>query len=108
MTNEPEAVRAALEQPGVVLRRPHGQSGPYKVQPDKPAAPKVTVRQKDKIADAEKARARKEREEKKAKAAAERRAKAAAEDELADIEREEAELRERRQALRKRFHLRSV
>jgi colicin import membrane protein len=108
VTNEPEAVRAALEQPGVVLRRPHGQSGPYKVQPDKPTAPKVTAREKHKIADAEKSRARKDQEEKKAKAAAERRAKAAAEDELADIEREEAELRERRRALRKQFHLRSV
>ncbi len=108
VTNEPEAVRAALEQPGVVLRRPHGQPGPYKAQPDRPAMPKVTNRQKQKIAKAEKARERAERAERKAKATAERRAKAAAEDELADIEQEEARLRERRRALRKQYHLRSV
>lgn len=108
VTDEPEAVRAALEQPGVVLRRPHGQSGPYKAQPDRPAMPKVTKRQKQKIAKAGKARERAERAEKKAKATANRRAKAAAEDELADIEREEARLRERRRALWKQFHLRSV
>lgn len=106
VTDEPEAVRAALEQPGVVLRRPHGQSGPYKAQPDRPAIPKVANRQKQKIAKAGKERV--EQAEKKAKTAAERRAKAAAEDELADIEREEARLRERRRALRKQFHLRSV
>ena len=39
---------------------------------------------------------------------AERRAKAAAKDELADIQQEEAKLRERRHALQKQFHLRSV
>jgi colicin import membrane protein len=108
VTNEPEAVRAALEQPGVVLRRPHGQSGSYKAQPDKPATPKITARQKQKIAHDEKARERAESAEKKAKAAAERRAKAAAQDELVDIERQEAKLRERRRGLRKRFDLRSV
>jgi len=70
--------------------------------------PKVTKRQKQKIAKAGKARERAERAEKKAKATANRRAKAAAEDELADIEREEARLRERRRALWKQFHLRSV
>jgi colicin import membrane protein len=107
-TNEPDAVKAALEQPGVVLRRPHGQSGSYKAEPDKPATPKTTARQKQKIATAEKAREREEKARKKAEAAAERRAKAAAEDELADIEQEEARLRERRRALRKQYHLRSV
>lgn len=107
-TNEPDAVKAALGQPGMVLRRPHGQSGPYKAEPDKPATPKVTVRQKQKIAKAEKSRAGEERARKKAEAAAERRAKAAAKDELADIEQEEAKLRERRRTLQKQFHLRSV
>jgi len=111
-TNEPEAVKAALDQPGRVLRRVHGQSGSYKAQPDKPAAPKLTARQKAK---AEKEHRRREEERRKAEAAAEkkqkaatRRAKAAAQDELADIEREEARLRERRRALQKQFHLRSV
>jgi hypothetical protein len=106
LTNEPDAVKAALEHPGVVLRRPHGQSGPYKIQPDKPDTPKVTSRQKQKMAKAEKEREEKAR--KKAQAAAERRARAAAKDELADIEQEEAKLRERRRALQKQFHLRSV
>ena len=107
-TNEPDAVKAALAQPGVVLRRPHGQDGAYKVVPDKPAAPKVTARQKQKAGKALEARRRKEAKEKKAKAAAEKRAKKAVQDELADIEQEEAELRQRRQALQKKFHLRSV
>jgi colicin import membrane protein len=108
VTTEPDAVKAALEQPGLVLRRPHGQSGPYKAEPDKPTTPKVTTRQKAKIAKAEKDRAREEKARKKAQAAAERRAKAAAKDELADIEQEEAKLRQRRRALQKQFHLRSV
>jgi len=107
-TTEPDAVTAALEQPGVVLRRPHGQSGSYKAEPDKPAAPKVTARQKQKIAKAERTREREEKARKKAEAAVERRAKAAAKDELADIEQEEAKLRERRRTLQKQFRLRSV
>jgi hypothetical protein len=108
VTKEPDAVKAALEQPGVVLRRPHGQSGPYRAEPDKPATPKVSARQKQKAARAEKDREREEKTRKKAEAAAGRRARAAAKDELADIEQEEAKLRERRRALQKQFHLRSV
>lgn len=108
VTSEPDAVKAALEQPGVVLRRPHGQSGPYKAEPDKPATPKVTARQKQKIAKAGKNREREEKARKKAEAAAERRAKAAAEEELTQIEQEEDKLRQRRRALQKQFHLRSV
>lgn len=107
-TNEADAVKAALAQPGVVLRRPHGQAGAYKTNPDKPSPPKVTTGQKQKAAQAEQERHRKEVQEKKAKAAAERRAKAEAKDELAEIEREEAKLRERRQGLQKKFRLRSV
>lgn len=111
-TKEPDAVKAALEQPGIVLRRPHGQPGPYKAQPDKPAAPKLTARQKQKSEEAERrhqaARKKAEKEAARRKAEAEKRAKAAAEEELADIEREEAKLRERRQSLQKKFRLRSV
>jgi hypothetical protein len=107
-TNEPDAVGAALEQPGVVLRRPHGQAGAYKAQADTPKAPKVTPRQKQKAAKAEQARRREEAKQKKAEQAAEKRARKAAEDELADIEGEEARLRQRRHALQKRFRLRSV
>jgi colicin import membrane protein len=108
VTKEPDAVSAALEQPGLVLRRPHGQAGSYKAEPDKPATPKATARQKQKLARAGKSREREEKARKRAEAAAERRAKAAAKDELADIEQEEAKLRERRHALQKQFHLRSV
>src|SRR3954469_24572097 len=108
VTKEPDAVSAALEQPGLVLRRPHGQPGPYKAEPDKPATPKATARQKQKLARAGKSREREEKARKRAEAAAERRAKAAAKDELTDIEQEEAKLRERRHALQKQFHLRSV
>jgi colicin import membrane protein len=107
-TNEPDAVKAALEQPGVVLRRPHGQAGVWKAEADKPVAPKLKPRDKQKAAKAEQARRREEAKEKKARAAAEKQAKKAAEDELADIEREEARLRERRQALQKQFRLRGV
>jgi hypothetical protein len=107
-TNEPDAVKAALAQRGTVLRRPHGQAGAYKANPDKPTAPKVTTRQKQKCAEVDQARRRTEAKEKKAKAAAEREVQKAAEKELADIERQEAELRERRQGLQKKFRLRSV
>jgi colicin import membrane protein len=107
-TSEPDAVKAALAQPGTVLRRPHGQPGTYKAQPDKPAAPKVTASQKQKAAKAEQTRRRQEAEEKKAREAEEKRAKKAAENELADIEQEEARLRQRRQSLQKKFHLRGV
>lgn len=112
VTNEPEAVKAALAQPGVVLRRPHGETGEYKANADKPAAPKLTARQKRKAAEAERRHAAEAEKSEKAaarkKAETEKRAKAAAEEELADIEREEAKLRERRRALQKQFHLRSV
>jgi hypothetical protein len=107
-TSEPDAVKAALAQPGVVLRRPHGQAGAYKADPDKPAAPKITARQKQKHAKAEQARRHQEAKEKKAREVAEKQAQKAAEEELADIEREETKLRERRQSLQKKFRLRSV
>ena len=54
VTNEPDAVKAALAHPGVVLRRVHGQAGEYKAKADKPAVPKLTARQKQKAAHAEK------------------------------------------------------
>lgn len=107
-THEPEAVKAALAEPGMVLRRPHGQAGSYKARPDKPAAPKLSAGQKQKAAKADRARRRKEAQEKKAQEAEQKRSKKAAKDELADIEQEEARLRQRRQTLQKKFHLRSV
>lgn len=107
-TQDVDAVEAALAQPGQVLKRPHGQSGAYKAQPDAPPVPKVSAKQKQAARASETARKRKEAAEKKAAKAAERKAAKAAKDELADIEREEAELRTRRQTLQKKFHIRSV
>jgi hypothetical protein len=108
VTQDPDAVSSALAQPGTVLRRPHGQAGQYKIEPDKPAAPKASPKTKRAVADAAKAKARKAADEKRAQAAAEKRAKQEAKYELAAIEDEEGRLRERRQALQRKYHLRSV
>lgn len=108
VTKDVKAVEAALAQPGVVLRRPAGSHGAFKAEPDKPAAPKLTAKQKQNAAKSEqkaKADARKKAEQKKA---AEARRAAAAETELAEIEAEEATLRERRRKLQKSFSLRRV
>jgi len=40
VTTDPKAVAAALRQPGVVLRRPYGSKGEFKLVPDIPTAPK--------------------------------------------------------------------
>jgi hypothetical protein len=108
VTKDAEAVEAALAAPGQVLKRPHGKHTPWKAEPDAPAAPRLTASQKTKAAAADKARKHHQEEEKKRRAAAEKRAKEEAKDELAEIERTEAGLRARRQALRKKFHLRAV
>jgi colicin import membrane protein len=108
VTKDVKAVEAALAQPGVVLRRPAGTHGAFKAEPDRPAAPKLTAKQKLNAAKAEqktKADARKKAEQKKR---AEARRAAAAEAELAEIEAEEATLRERRRKLQKSFSLRRV
>jgi hypothetical protein len=107
-TDERGAVKAALAEPGIVLRRPFGTNGPYKKQPEPIPAPKADPHRKKKAAKAEQARKRKAAAEKHAEAKAARQAKKDAENELSDIEREEARLRARRQALQKKFHLRSV
>jgi colicin import membrane protein len=107
VTQDSDAVSNALAHPGIVLRRPHGQAGQYKIEPDKPAAPRASAKTKQVVADAAKARARKAAE-KRAKAAAEKRAKQEARDELAVINDEEGRLRERRRALQNKFHLRTA
>jgi hypothetical protein len=107
-TNDNAAVEAALEQPGVVLKRPHGKAGAWKAEPEAPAAPKLAGRQKQATKKQQQEKKKREAAEARARAAAERRARAEAEEELAEIERTEASLRERRQALRKKFHLRAV
>jgi hypothetical protein len=107
-TKDPTAVRAALAEPGIVLRRPHGQAGVYKRDPETPVAPKLTPRQKKAVASAKEAQRHKKAQEKKRQAETEREARRTAEAELAAIEREEAKLRERRQSLQKRFRLRAI
>jgi hypothetical protein len=102
-TDDPDAVKAALAEPGVVLRRPAGSKGAFKAEPARPAAPRAGTKQKQqRAADAR----RKEAAEKKKREEARRAAAAAAE--LAGIEAEEARLRERRRKLRKAFKLRAV
>ena len=107
-TQDADAVTAALERPGAVLKRPHGKAGPYKAEPDAIPVPKVSPAQKRDAKAVEAERKRKDAAEKRAEQAATRNAKKNAKDELAEIERAEAELRDRRQKLQKKFHLRGV
>ncbi|HEY2033888.1 MAG TPA: hypothetical protein VGH02_09410 [Rhizomicrobium sp.] len=107
-TKDPMAVKAALAQPGVVLRRPFGGGGDFKTEPDLPQAPKLTKKQKQTHAQAVKKREAAEARKAKVARAAERRKERAAKKELEEIEREEARLRERRQKLQKSFKLRKA
>lgn len=108
ITNDADAVEAALAHPGQVLKRPHGKSGAFKVEPDALPVPKVSTRQKATAAKVAAAHKRREAVQKRAAQGAERKKAKAAADELADIERKEKALRDRRQTLQKKFHLRSV
>gem|GEM_PF-5341936 len=103
---EPQAVTAALKQPGVVLKRPYGTSAPYKADPDVPAVPRLSAAQKRKTADAQRQKRRLAKKEAKIEAA--RAARRQADTELAQIEKEEASLRERRRAVQRKFHLYTV
>lgn len=102
------AVQAALQRPGVVLKRPHGTSGPYKPEADPIPVPKVAAGKKAGNKAALQRRQREAAREEQEKRAAEKRAKTAAAAELSDIERQEADLRARRQTLQRKFHLRRV
>jgi colicin import membrane protein len=108
VTQDADAVQAALANPGQVLKRPHGQPGPYKAEPDALPVPKVSARQKQSAKKAQAMRKRQEAAAARAAKAADRKATEAAKDELAEIEQEEAALRDRRQSLQKKFHIRSV
>ena len=99
---------AALANPGIVLKRLHGKSRAFAIEPEQPAAPRPTARQKQARIASARAQKRKDAEVQKARRKAESAAKDAAKDELAAIEQEEAELRTRRRKLQKKFHLRSV
>jgi hypothetical protein len=107
-TGDAGEVEAALAEPGTVLKRPHGQKGAWRAEPQAVQAPKAGKRRKDEARKAAAAHKRKAAAEKKARAAAEKKAKKDARDELAEIERQEAELRAKRQRLQKKFHLRAV
>jgi hypothetical protein len=89
VSNDPVAVGSALANPGVVLRRPFGSSGPFKRDADPVSAPKVSPR---------KSREAKEREKKAAEAERKR-----AQRELREAEhaaaRARAELKQRRAEL---------
>jgi len=127
VTNDAEAVKAALAQPGMVLRRLYGSHEPFKEQADFSKLPKQKKAPSDKTkrtdaakaerarkaqmaAEAKAARRRAAEEERQAAAAAKaareaerRRAKEAADAELAEIEKAEQRLRERRRALKRKL-----
>lgn len=107
-TKDPAAVKAALRQPGVVLRRPFGTDKDFKTEPDLPEAPKLTQKQKQAHATAAKKREAENARKEKAARAAEKRKERAAKVELEAIEREEAQLRARRQRLQQKFKLRKA
>ncbi|HSM94473.1 MAG TPA: hypothetical protein VLT91_00415 [Rhizomicrobium sp.] len=107
-TKYPVALKAALAQPGAVLRRPFGSRGDFKSEPDLPAAPRLTRKQKQAHARAIKKREAEAARKARAARAAEQRKERAAKKELEEIEREEARLRDRRRKLRQKFKLRSV
>lgn len=102
-TKEPKAVRAALAQPGVLLKRPFGQGGDFKLEPDLPEAPKLTAKQKKAVADMRQTQRHREDQERKRKVEAERKAKEAVKQELAELDREQAALEQRRRKLREKL-----
>ena len=100
VTKDAKAVEAALRQPGVVLRRPFGSKGEFKLEADAPAAPKPSPKQKRAAAAAD--RKRRAAEQRACKAEERGRAKRA-KAELAELAQEEKALAARKRALRKRL-----
>jgi len=100
VTEDPQAIEAALKQPGVVLKRPYGSRGAFKFVPDAPPAPKPTPKRKRAVAAAE--RNRRAEAERAAKAEAKRRAQEA-KAELAQLAADEKALAARKRALRKQL-----
>jgi hypothetical protein len=101
-------VQAAIQQPGVVLKRPHGTKGAYKADADPVPVPKRSAANRAQHQKAVRRHKQEVAREKRERHAAEKQAKKAAAAELSDIEHQEAQLRARRQALQRKFHLRSV
>jgi colicin import membrane protein len=96
VTDDTDAIEAALAQPGVVLRRPFGTRGAFKADAELPKAPRLSAKHKAAAAKAARDRAK---EQARAAREAARREKAARAEELREIEKEEAALRARRAAL---------
>jgi colicin import membrane protein len=107
-TRDPEEIRAALAEPGTVLRRPHGQKTSYQVNPAAIAAPKPGRTQKQAKAKAEIAARQKQAADARAARQAAAKARKDAKTELKEIESQEAALRDKRRRLQKQFHLHSV
>jgi colicin import membrane protein len=100
-TKEPALVAAALEKPGIVLKRQFGTKGAF--EPDAPAlaAPKAVAGRRG-----AQERARRKREAEKARKAAEAERKAAKrerDEKLREIERRQAELQAERDAVEAEF-----
>jgi hypothetical protein len=105
VTRDAVEMKAALAEPGTVLRKPHGQKGEWQEQPAAVAAPKLSKAKKKEAAADRKA---KDAAAKKAKAEAARKAKQDAAAQLREIEDQEAALREKRRKLQKKFRLHQV
>ncbi|HEY5047995.1 MAG TPA: hypothetical protein VII49_08265 [Rhizomicrobium sp.] len=103
VTNDPDAVAAALAEPGMVLKRPAGCAAAFKADPGVPPVPKANAGQKAAAQQVKRERQRKAKFEAQRLREAQKREAEAAKRELAEIEREEHRLRARRQALRKKF-----
>lgn len=103
VTNDPDAVKAALAQPGVVLRRPFGSGGEFKADAELPTVPKLTAKQKAAKRRADDARKKVLAGKARAEKEAERRRAQAAARELAELEDEEKRLQARRAALKKKL-----
>jgi hypothetical protein len=103
-TKDAQAVEAALAQPGVVLKRPHGSKGIYKVEADAPKAPRLSKAQKTKQSKREAERKKKlAAAAQKAKVRQRAREKAERKAQLAEIAQQETTLRKRRKALEKKL-----
>jgi hypothetical protein len=106
-TQDRKAAQAALAQPGIVLKRPYGQGGDFKAEPDAPSPPKLSARQKKAMAQSKQAHRHKEEQDRKRKTEAERKAIHAAKEQLAALAREEADLRKRRRQLKQQLQKRT-
>ena len=106
VTKDPQAVAAALDCPGVVLRRPWGSQGAFRREADLPPIPKLTAAQKKRAAQEQSRRRKRAAVEARAEMARARRESTRAEAELAEIAQAEDALRRRKDALQKKLRAR--